>query len=135
MIKTICVSAGIIRNPKGEILIGRRQSGGSCGELWEFPGGKQEPGETPGECLIRECQEELGCTPAFEKTPCATITHTYPDVCVHLIFFNGTLPREDNVQCRVHKALKWVLPVQLTTYSFCPADQQLIEQLAQYRNK
>ena len=53
------VSAAIIKNSDNEILICRRGPGGSCEFLWEFPGGKIEPGESPEECLVRECLEEL----------------------------------------------------------------------------
>ena len=56
----ILVSAAIIRNTAGEILICQRGAGGSCAFLWEFPGGKQEAGETAADCLVRECREELG---------------------------------------------------------------------------
>ena len=56
----ILVSAAIIRNTAGEILICQRGAGGSCAFLWEFPGGKQEAGEKAADCLVRECREELG---------------------------------------------------------------------------
>lgn len=56
MVAVTNVSAGIIRNEKGEILICQRGAGGSCAHLWEFPGGKEEDGETPESCLVRECK-------------------------------------------------------------------------------
>ena len=54
------VSAGIVRYPDGRILICRRGEGRKNAHLWEFPGGKQEAGETAADCLVRECREELG---------------------------------------------------------------------------
>ena len=74
----ILVSAAIIRNTAGEILICQRGAGGSCAFLWEFPGGKQEAGETAADCLVRECREELGIeidiVALLEQT-----SYTYPD--------------------------------------------------------
>ena len=74
----ILVSAAIIRNTAGEILICQRGAGGSCAFLWEFPGGKQEAGEKAADCLVRECREELGIeidiVALLEQT-----SYTYPD--------------------------------------------------------
>lgn len=82
----ILVSAAIIRNTAGEILICQRGAGGSCAFLWEFPGGKQEAGETAADCLVRECREELGIeidiVALVEQT-----SYTYPDNKIGLSFF------------------------------------------------
>ena len=82
----ILVSAAIIRNTAGEILICQRGAGGSCAFLWEFPGGKQEAGETAADCLVRECREELGIeidiVALLEQT-----SYTYPDNKIGLSFF------------------------------------------------
>ena len=72
------VSAAIIKNSDNEILICQRGPGGSCEFLWEFPGGKIEPGESPEECLVRECLDELEIEIAgldlFEQTK-----YSYPN--------------------------------------------------------
>lgn len=82
----ILVSAAIIRNTAGEILICQRGAGGSCAFLWEFPGGKQEAGEKAADCLVRECREELGIeidiVALLEQT-----SYTYPDNKIGLSFF------------------------------------------------
>ena len=82
----IFVSAAIIRNTAGEIMICQRGAGGSCAFLWEFPGGKQEAGETAADCLVRECWEELGIeidiVALLEQT-----SYTYPDNKIGLSFF------------------------------------------------
>ena len=86
----ILVSAAIIRNTAGEILICQRGAGGSCAFLWEFPGGKQEAGETAADCLVRECREELGIeidiVALLEQT-----SYTYPDNKIGLSFFAAHL--------------------------------------------
>ena len=73
------VSAGIVRYPDGRILICRRGEGRKNAHLWEFPGGKQEAGETAADCLVRECREELGIeidiVALLEQT-----SYTYPDL-------------------------------------------------------
>lgn len=94
----IFVSAAIIRNTAGEILICQRGAGGSCAFLWEFPGGKQEAGETAADCLVRECREELGIeidiVALLEQT-----SYTYPDNKIGLSFFC----RQNNRRCAAKK--------------------------------
>ena len=93
----IFVSAAIIRNTAGEILICQRGAGGSCAFLWEFPGGKQEAGETAADCLVRECREELGIeidiVALLEQT-----SYIYPDNKIGLSFFaakiTGGVPKK-----------------------------------------
>ena len=115
----ILVSAAIIRNTAGEILICQRGAGGSCAFLWEFPGGKQEAGETAADCLVRECREEL------EQT-----SYIYPDNKIGLSFFaakiTGGVPQKS-----VHQKILWVRPAELLQYQFCPADTEIVSRLAQ----
>lgn len=115
---------------KGEqILICRRGPGGSCGNLWEFPGGKLEPGESPEECVVRECREELGVE--IELGPLyASTTYRYPDKEIAFSFFTGTI-RQGDPCMRVHTALCWCPPRELPHYEFCPADRDLVRALAQ----
>lgn len=121
------VAAAVIRQD-GRILICQRPENKGNALLWEFPGGKREPGETLPACLVRECQEELSVTVAVGAV-LAEATHTYPDITVHLTFFDarivsGTLTR------REHASLRWVQPEEMSRYPFCPADVPLLAQLA-----
>ena len=94
--------------------------------LWEFPGGKVEAGETKQQALVRECREEL----AFEVVPGSVfceVTHTYPDITIHLTLFNCTAKGEP--QRLEHAELSWVQPQDVTAYDFCPADKVIVEKL------
>lgn len=117
----ILVSAAIIRNTAGEILICQRGAGGSCAFLWEFPGGKQEAGETAADCLVRECREELGIeidiVALIEQT-----SYTYPDNKIGLSFFaaqiTGGVPQKAYIRkfygCVRQNccSISFVLPIQ-----------------------
>ena len=122
------VAAAIIEI-QGKILIGKRRGSGSCAGLWEFPGGKQEPGETLPEALRRECREELGIAVSAGGL-CARIVHQYPDREVGLSFFYAMA--EDGVpEARVHEEeLRWAEPEELARLPFCPADTELAASLA-----
>ena len=121
------VAAAIIEK-QGKILIGKRRGSGSCAGLWEFPGGKQEPGETLPEALRRECREELGIAVSVGGL-CARIVHQYPDREVGLSFFYAMA--EDEVpENRVHEELRWAEPEELARLPFCPADTELAASLA-----
>ena len=122
------VAAAIIEK-QGKILIGKRRGSGSCAGLWEFPGGKQEPGETLPEALRRECREELGIAVSAGGL-CARIVHQYPDREVGLSFFSAMA--EDGVpEARVHEEeLRWAEPEELARLPFCPADTELAASLA-----
>lgn len=122
----VTVSAGILFQ-NGKILIGRRSYGLTTRDLWEFPGGKIEPGETPEQCLVRECREELGASVTvgreFDRA-----CHAYPDRDVHLIFLLGEIEGEVTLHS-MHTELKWVTPAALREYAFCPADTAVIEKI------
>ena len=111
----------------GKILICRRPADKARALLWEFPGGKVEAGETKQQALVRECREEL----AFEVVPGSVfceVTHTYPDITIHLTLFNCTAKGEP--QRLEHAELSWVQPQDVTAYDFCPADKVIVEKLA-----
>ena len=124
----IQLSAAILKNEAGKILICQRGAGGPCAYLWEFPGGKLESGESPEECLFRECREELGIEIMVQELFAQT-TYAYPEIQIAFSFFRAELvdgePRAD-----VHKSIQWVLPDELKLYEFCPADVAVVERLS-----
>ena len=81
------------------------------GLLWEFVGGKVEPGETPEEALIRECREELAVT-VQPKDVFMTVIHEYPDLTVRLILFNAFIT-EGTPQLLEHNDLRWITTSQI----------------------
>jgi mutator protein MutT len=124
----IHVTAGVIRKD-GRILIARRPPGTHLEGLWEFPGGKQEPGETLRECLIREIREELDIL-VEPLSLIMTSAHQYADRSVVLHFFDCLIlsgePRPD-----LGQELRWVGPEELGLLSFPPPDGALVEKLAE----
>lgn len=122
----VTVAAAVIFRD-GKYLIGRRENSGNCANLWEFPGGKLEPGETPAKCAVRECREELG----VEIIPGELLwetEHKYPDRLIRLIFLRAELPSGEPARS-VHRELAWVAPGEFPRYEFCPADGELIARL------
>lgn len=97
------------------------------GLLWEFVGGKVEPGETREEALIRECREELAVT-VVPRNIFMEVTHEYPDLTVHLTLFNADLP-EGEPRALEHNDLRWITVGEIDTLPFCPADQEILERL------
>jgi len=122
------VTAAIISD-KGEVLICQREAGGNCALLWEFPGGKLEPGESKEECLIRECEEELGIRIATGSIFAET-TYQYPDKKIAFTFFSARIIAGE-VTPRVHLQVRWVAPDELLKYDFCPADVEVVQRLVQ----
>jgi 8-oxo-dGTP diphosphatase len=123
----IHVAAAILRKDD-KILICQRGAGGNCEYLWEFPGGKQDTGETMEQCLIRECREELEIEIGI-KSIFAETTWQYPDRKIAFTFFNAELIQGEPVK-NVHKILQWVSPNELADYEFCPADVGIVDKLA-----
>ncbi len=113
----------------GKVLIAQRNADSHLGGLWEFPGGKREPGETFEQCLVRELREELGVEVKagglFEE-----ITHVYTDKTVHLKFFLCELSKAN----RNHRlaATKWIGQPELADYDFPDADARLLDRLRAY---
>lgn len=119
--------AATILKRKGRILICRRGPGGNCAGLWEFPGGKIEPGETGEDCAIRECKEELEVEIRLLGLR-EELVYEYPDGAYGFLFYDGTIARGEPVK-RVHQEIRWVLPGELAAFSFCPADIPLVNRL------
>jgi len=120
------VAAGLIFRD-GKLLIAQRYADSHLGGLWEFPGGKREPGETFPECLKRELREELGCdVEVLERVE--AITHHYPDKSVHLEFFRCRWLADEPVAIGC-AAVRWVTRQQLADYEFPAADERLLGRL------
>ena len=124
--KTVLVSAVALIDADGRVLLAQRPPGKSLAGLWEFPGGKVEPGETPETALIRELQEELGIdTHASCLAPLTFASHTYPDF--HLLMPLFACRRWQGIaQPREGQTLAWVAPHNLRDYPMPPADLPLI---------
>ena len=124
--RTVQVAAALIRDGE-RFLICRRPPEKTRGLLWEFVGGKREPGETLDQTLIRECREELGVTVAVGSV-FARLTHEYPDLTVDLTVFNAAIA-EGVPQLLEHSEIKWITKEQIPEYEFCPADEQILEMI------
>jgi 8-oxo-dGTP diphosphatase len=124
--KTLLVSAVALIDPEGRILLAQRPPGKSLAGLWEFPGGKVEPGETPEQALIRELQEELGIdTQVSCLAPLTFASHSYPDF--HLLMPLFACRRWQGIPSpREGQTLAWVRPDRLRDYPMPPADLPLI---------
>ena len=120
------VAIGIIVH-KGQILICQRRAHGPLGGFWEFPGGKQEPGETPEQCLRREISEELGIT-IQPLDRLETIEWQYPTVAVQLHPFLCELTAGEPAPLAAQQ-IAWVKPPALLEYAFPPANRELIDAL------
>ena len=124
--RILLVAACALVDADGRVLLTQRPEGKALAGLWEFPGGKVEPGETPEETLIRELEEEIGVrTKAACLAPLTFASHAYPDF--HLLMplyvcrkYQGIpMPREG-------QKLKWVRASALRDYPMPPADLPLV---------
>jgi len=95
--------------------------------LWEFVGGKVEPGETPEQALVRECREELAITLSVGDV-FMDVMHTYPDITVHLALYNAAI-LEGVPQLLEHNDLRWIPVNDIPNYEFCPADEEILARL------
>ncbi|ARO31924.1 MULTISPECIES: 8-oxo-dGTP diphosphatase MutT [Rhizobium] len=127
--KILLVAACALIDADGRILLAQRPEGKSLAGLWEFPGGKVEPGETPEETLVRELEEELGVkTKIACLAPLTFASHSYETF--HLLMPLYICRRYEGIaQGREGQALKWVRAQALRDYPMPPADEPLIPML------
>jgi len=122
---TEVVAALIWKN--GKFLACQRPAHKARGLLWEFVGGKVEPGETRQQALIRECREELDVSvsvgPVFMK-----VVHEYPDITIRLTLFYAAIA-QGTVKLLEHEASAWVAPEDIEKFAFCPADAEILEKI------
>ena len=112
---------------KDKFMICQRPANKARALLWEFVGGKVEPGETKEQALIRGCQEELAVTLSVGDV-FMDVLHEYPDITVHLTLFNATIAK-GVPQKLEHNDIKWIKVSEIDEYDFCPADTDILKKL------
>ena len=120
------VVAALIRDGD-QFMICQRPEGKKRALLWEFVGGKVEPGETKEAALIRECMEELAVTVAPQEI-FMDVTHEYPDITVHLTLFNAVIT-EGVPQKLEHNDIRFITVDEIPQYDFCPADVEILAKI------
>ena len=123
------VVAGVITDARGRILLARRTEGRDLAGLWEFPGGKREPGETPGEALARELHEELGIAATVGARVIA-VPHRYPHKRL-LLDVRRIAAWQGPIRGLDGQALAWVPPHKLASYAMPGADRPVVAALMQ----
>ncbi|WP_404925458.1 (deoxy)nucleoside triphosphate pyrophosphohydrolase [Mesorhizobium sp. ORM16] len=124
--RLLLVAACALVDADGRVLLAQRPEGKQLAGLWEFPGGKVEPGETPEQCLIRELYEEIAIETDIPcLAPLTFASHSYDDF--HLLMPLFICRRFRGIaQPKEGQALKWVRPKQMRDYPMPPADAPLI---------
>ena len=110
-----------------KFMICQRPAHKARGLLWEFVGGKVEPGESKPQALIRECREELAVTVAVGDI-FMEVVHEYPDLTVQLTLFNATIA-QGVPQKLEHNDIRWITPREIPRYDFCPADEEILKRI------
>ena len=130
--KLLLVTAVALIDPEGRVLLAQRPEGKSLAGLWEFPGGKVDPGETPEAALIRELDEELGIeTWNSCLAPLTFASHSYDDF--HLLMPLFACRRWEGITApQEGQKLAWVRPSALRDFPMPPADEPLIPILQQW---
>ena len=119
------VAALVVEN--GKFMICQRPQNKARGLLWEFVGGKVEPGETKAQALVRECREELGVT-VIPGDVFMEVDHVYPDITIHLTLFRTRIAA-GRPQKLEHADIRFIAPEEIPQYAFCPADASILEQI------
>jgi 8-oxo-dGTP diphosphatase len=124
--KIVHVSAVVLVDRDGRVLLAQRPAGKALAGLWEFPGGKIEPGETPEAALVRELKEELGIDTAQScLAPLTFVSHPYDDFHLLMQVFACRVWK-GAVTAHEHQNIAWVFPRDFAKYPMPPADLPLI---------
>lgn len=110
-------------------MICQRPAHKARGMMWEFVGGKVEPGESKEQALVRECREELAVEVAVGDI-FLEVTHTYPDITVHLTLFHASIV-QGGPQKLEHNDIRYITADEIPQYEFCPADEVILQKLWQ----
>ena len=108
-------------------LICQRPPHKARGLLWEFAGGKVEPGESRQQALVRECREELGVTVSVGEV-FMELCHEYPDITVQLTLFHAAIASGEPQKLE-HSDIRWITAAEIPQYDFCPADADILSRL------
>ena len=119
------VAALIFRD--GRFMICQRPANKARALLWEFVGGKVEPGETKEAALIRECREELDIELSVGDVY-MEVVHEYPDITVRLTLFKAEIAAGEPKLIE-HNDLRWITPAEIPDYDFCPADTEILKKI------
>ena len=112
-------------------MICQRPAHKARGLLWEFVGGKVEPGETKEAALIRECQEELAVTLSVSDV-FMEVLHEYPDITVRLTLFNAVIANGEPQRLE-HNDIRWITPAEIPQYDFCPVDVEILDKILELK--
>ena len=112
---------------KDKFMICQRPAHKARALLWEFVGGKVEPGETKEQALVRECREELAVTLTVGEV-FMDVVHEYPDITVELTLFNAVIKSGEPKKLE-HHDIRWITIEEIDHYKFCPADKDILEKL------
>lgn len=132
MKKIVKVVGALIENDNNEILCALRSKNMSIGSFWEFPGGKIEKGETPGDAIVREIKEELGCTVEYIEDFKDNI-HEYENITVNLLVVRCKLVGEEPIASE-HAKLIWLSGEYLETLNWAPADIPAVKKIVENYN-
>ncbi|MBD5225025.1 MAG: (deoxy)nucleoside triphosphate pyrophosphohydrolase [Bacteroidales bacterium] len=124
--KTIEVAAAIIEH-NGTFFITQRAEGEFAG-MWEFPGGKTEPEESPEQTIVREIREELSTGISVDRYV-TTVEYDYPAFHLRMHCFLCSLPDDEHPRLNVHSAARWVTPDEASALNFLPADYDIVSSL------
>lgn len=120
------VVAGLIRSGD-HFLACQRPPEKARALLWEFPGGKVEPGESGPQALIRECREELDVVLSVGDA-FMDVTHEYPDLTVHLTLYEAEI-EQGEPKMLGHCDIRWITVAEMDQLAFCPADQVFLDEI------
>ena len=124
------IAVGVVRDERGRMLIARRPESAMLGGLWEFPGGKQEDGETLVDTVRRELREELGINVGVDLRPFQSVRHAYSHFTITLHAFQATLePGSTPPVAQNGEPIRWVAAEELVDYAFPKANRKITETL------